>query len=164
VDALVTAERGRWLLVYAADCVPLLVLDPGARAAGAVHAGWRGTAAGIASVVLARMRAAFGTEPRRVLAALGPAIGGCCYEVDARVAERMEAQPWWPSASRATGPGRWHLDLRAAVRAQLLAAGVREDRVAAVGGCTACGEALFFSYRRDGRTGRMAAYIALTGS
>ena len=161
VDGLATAERGLWLAVYAADCVPVLVLDPDAAAAAAVHAGWRGTATGIVPAALRAMRRAFGTDPRRALVALGPAIGGCCYEVDAPVAGAMAGQPWWPEAARATGPGKWHLDLRAAILAQLREAGVAGERIDVVGGCTACRPDLFFSYRRDGATGRMAGYIAL---
>lgn len=160
-DALLTNRRGVWLVIYAADCVPVLIADPRTPAVAAVHAGWRGTAKNIAGTTLARMHEAFGTDPADCVAELGPAIGGCCYEVDAVVARAMAAAPWWPAAARATGPDRWHLDLRVAVRRQLVAAGVPDRQIATVPYCTACRPDLFFSYRRDGTTGRMAACIAI---
>jgi len=160
-DALLTNRPGLWLVIYAADCVPVLIADPTIPAVAAVHAGWRGTAGGIAPAAIARMQEAFGTEPAACVVELGPAIGGCCYEVDRPVARAMEGAPWWPVAARPTGPERWHLDLRAAIRCQLVEAGVPDDRITTVPHCTACRPDLFFSYRRDGTTGRMAACIAI---
>ena len=162
VDALVTAAPGIWLAVYAADCVPALVLDRGAPAIAALHAGWRGTASGVVAETLRRMRDVFGTDPARCSVALGPAIGGCCYEVDAPVARAMESGPWWTESARATGPGRWHLDLRGAVRRQFIAGGVPGPEIEVVSECTKCRPDLFFSYRRDHVTGRMAACIRLS--
>jgi YfiH family protein len=161
VDALITDAAGLWLAVYAADCVPVLVLDPRRPAIAAVHAGWRGVAAGVVPATLDRMREAFATVPARCTVVLGPAIGGCCYEVDAPVARAMEAAPWWPLAALSSRPGRWKLDLRAAIRHQLSALGVPANRITALPYCTACRPDLFFSYRRDGVTGRMAACIGL---
>ena len=162
VDALVTGARGVWLAVYSADCVPVLLLDAASPAIAAIHAGWRGTAAGIVAATLGRMRDLFGTAPGRCTAVLGPAIGGCCYEVDAPVAEAMRGAPWWPQAACPTGPERWYLDLRVAIRRQLMDLGVPGDGVTAVPHCTACRPDLFFSHRRDGVTGRMAACISLS--
>ncbi|HTD46663.1 MAG TPA: peptidoglycan editing factor PgeF [bacterium] len=161
VDALVTADPGLWLAIYAADCVPVLVLDPATPAIAAVHAGWRGAAAGMVPAAFDRMRTAFGTAAAQCRVVLGPAIGGCCYEVDAPVARAMEGAAWWPEAARPTGPGRWHLDLRTAIRRQLVDLGVPADHVTIVPHCTACRADLFFSYRRDGVTGRMGACIGL---
>jgi polyphenol oxidase len=163
-DALVTDRPGLWLVIYAADCVPVLIADPTIPAVAAVHAGWRGTAGGIAPATIARMQAAFGTEPAACVVELGPAIGGCCYEVDRPVARAMEGAPWWPVAAHPTGPERWHLDLRQAIRHQLVEAGVPDDRITTEPYCTACRPDLFFSYRRDGTTGRMAACIAIGGA
>jgi polyphenol oxidase len=163
VDALVTDRRGLWLAIYTGDCVPVLILDAKTPAVAAAHAGWRGTAAGVVPATIARMREALGTDPGQCVVALGPAIGGCCYEVDAPVARAMEGMAWWGEAARATRPERWHLDLRTAIRCQLLEAGVPAARITIVSLCTACRPELFFSYRRDGVTGRMAASICLSG-
>ena len=143
--------------------MPLLLLDPVRPAVAAVHAGWRGVAAGVVPSAVARLHAVFGADPARCLAAVGPAIGGCCYEVDRPVAEAMRRAPWWPDAARAASPGKWYLDLRAAVRAQLTAAGLRPERIEVTPGCTRCQPDLFFSYRRERATGRMAACIRLCG-
>lgn len=161
VDALMTACPGVWLAVHTADCVPVLVLDPGRPAVAAVHVGWRGVAAGTVQAALARLRTAFRTDLARCLVALGPSIGSCCYEVDRPVADAMRAAPWWHRAAQAGAPGRWYLDLRVAVRAQLAAVGVVPDHVEMLPGCTRCEPDLYFSYRRERATGRMAACIRL---
>jgi len=160
-DALVTDAPGVWLAVYSADCVPLLVVDPERPAVGALHAGWRGTAEGIVRVLFDVMRARFGTRPDRLRAALGPAIGPCCYEIDDPVARAMEGEAWWRDVATATRPGRWQLDLRGAIARQLLESGVASDAIEVVGGCTACDREQFFSYRRDRVTGRLAGCIRL---
>lgn len=163
VDALVTDSPDVWLAVHTADCVPVLILDPARPAIAAVHAGWRGVAAGAVPAALGRLRTAFHSDPGRCLAALGPAVGGCCYEVDATVAGVMGEAPWWPRASRPGAPGKWYLDLREAIRAQLGASGVPAERIETIPGCTRCQPDLYFSYRRERVTGRMAACIRLCG-
>ena len=160
-DALVTDTPEIWLAIFAADCVPLLVVDPDRPAVAALHAGWRGTAAGIVAALLEVMAARFGTRPDRLRAALGPAIGPCCYEVDAPVAHAMAGEAWWPEVATPTRPGRWQLDLRGAVRRQLLRGGVAADAIEVIGGCTACDRERFYSYRRDRVTGRLAGCIRL---
>ncbi len=167
VDGLLTASPEVWLAVYAADCVPVLMLDPARPAIAAVHAGWRGTADGIVPAALRRMREAFGTVPRSVRVALGPAIGGCCYEVGPSVARTLERAAQAAGAPLAPPSGSAlprRVDLRALIRAQLAACGVPPEHVEAVGGCTRCRPDLFFSYRRDRVTGRMAACIRLCDS
>ncbi len=161
VDALATRSPEIWLAVFAADCVPILVLDPQGPAIAAIHAGWRGVAGSIVPETLRRMREAFGSRPDRCVLALGPAIGGCCYEVDAPVARAMEGAAWWPECAQPTGPGRWHLDLREAIRRQLTAGGVRAAAIEISPLCTKCRPDLFFSYRRERVTGRMAGCIRL---
>ncbi len=160
-DALVTGSPDVWLAVYTADCVPVLILDPLVPAVAAVHAGWRGVARRIVPEAFQRMRETFGTLPDRCAVALGPAIGGCCYEVDAPVARAMEGVAGWIEAARPTGPGRWHLDLREAIRRQLADRGVPQTAIETIGECTRCRSDHFFSYRRDRVTGRMAACIRL---
>jgi polyphenol oxidase len=152
VDALVTRSSGIWLAIHTADCVPILLLDPAGPGAAAVHAGWRGVAAGVVPAAVRALERAAGAVPAGCLAAIGPAIGGCCYEVDAPVAEAMGKASWWPEAASPAGPGKWYLDLRRAVRAQLLAAGLRPEHIEVVPGCTRCQPDVFFSYRREQKT------------
>lgn len=161
VDALLTACPDVWLAVHTADCVPVLMVDPGRPAVAAVHAGWRGVAGGTVPAAVARLADAFGTDPARCVVTLGPAIGGCCYEVDRPVADAMREAPWWARAARPAAPGKWYLDLREAIRAQLTAAGVRPDHIDVTPGCTRCQPDVYFSYRRERATGRMAACIRL---
>ena len=163
-DAVVTDVRGAALMVLAADCLPILLYDPERRVIGAVHAGWRGTAGGIAGWAVAAMQRRFGSPPPRLRAGLGPAIGRCCYEVGpevlAVVAQATALPPdalWDPLPS-----GKGRLDLVAANTAQLAAAGVPAGRIGALPLCTACHTDRFFSHRREGEpTGRGAALIAL---
>ena len=139
VDGLVTDEDGLALVVLTADCVPVLLVDPG-RAVGAVHAGRRGVAA---EVVPTAVRALAGGATGEVVAVIGPSIGGCCYEVPAAMADELAAV--WPQARAATTWGTPSLDLRAAVTAQLESCGVTQVRQ--VGGCTSCNADRFFSHR-----------------
>lgn len=153
-DALLTTRPGVTLAVTTADCMPLLLEAPGAIAA--VHAGWRGAAAGLPELALEAIATAARCERAAVRVHLGPCIRGCCYEVGADVAERFPA-----AAVRATG-GRPRLDLPAAVRLGLVAAGLDPGHFHDVGVCTACTPAHCFSHRRDaGRTGRHWAVAAL---
>jgi YfiH family protein len=143
-DALVTATQGVAVSVRTADCIPILLADRRTGAVAAVHAGWRGTAARIAVETLARMRGEFGTRPEDVVAAIGPGIGECCYEVGIEVARQFGE----------SGP---RLNLAAHNLRQLEAAGVRKIDV--VSPCTFC-DGRFFSYRREGeRAGRMISFI-----
>jgi YfiH family protein len=187
-DAILTRQPGLLLAVQTADCVPILLVDPKERAVAAIHAGWRGTLARIAAKTLGRMRLEWGTQPRNVVAVLGPAIGRCCYEVGPEVAQAFAAQfaraaEWFdgPFARLALGeepnplpwltmmppgheppPERVQLDLRAANRWQLIDAGVEPVKISTSLLCTACRTDLFFSYRREGpRTGRLMAAIGI---
>jgi polyphenol oxidase len=187
-DALATRTPGLLLGVQAADCVPILLADTRQRAVAAIHAGWRGTLARIAVKTLGTMRMKFGTRPGDIVAALGPAIGRCCYEVGPEVAQAFAAQfraaadwfdgpfdqlahgeePLWLPWLTMMPPGhvppppRVQLDLRAANRWQLADAGVRESKIAVSDLCTACRTHLLFSYRREGaKIGRMMAVIGV---
>jgi YfiH family protein len=187
-DALATRTPGLLLGVQTADCVPILLADTRQRAVAAIHAGWRGTLVRIAVKALGRMRMEFGTRPRDVVAALGPAIGHCCYEVGPEVAQAFAAQfraaadwfdgpfdqlahgeeplwlPWLTMMppGHVSPPPRVQLDLRAANRWQLADEGVPEAKIAVNDICTACRPDLLFSYRREGaKTGRMMAAIGI---
>jgi YfiH family protein len=163
-DALATDLRGMLLGVKTADCVPVLLGDPRTGACAAVHAGWRGTLAGIVGHALARMREEFGADPRDVCAAVGPAALGCCYEVGADVVEAFREK--FADAEALFTPtreGHALVDLHEANRRQLVASGVAPERVHLLPLCTICRPELFFSYRRDrklhGRTGRLLSVI-----
>jgi YfiH family protein len=187
-DALVTQRRGVLLAVQTADCIPILLADSRNRAVAAIHSGWRGTLRRIAEKTLGRMHMEFGTRPADVLAAIGPGIGGCCYEVGSDVAKEFESQfpearEWFdgPFDALAAGendpnwlpwltmrpPGhpppspRVQLDLIAANRAILTKAGIPAGQITASGFCTACRTDLFFSYRRERTTGRLMAAIGI---
>jgi hypothetical protein len=149
-DALLENTPGCAVAVKTADCIPILLVDPGQRAVAAVHAGWRGTAARIAEKAVAAMRQRFGTDPAVVEAAIGPGIGVCCYEVGPEVAARFGHR------------GRAHIDLAQANRAQLEAAGIGADRIHCAGLCTMCNARDFHSFRRDGEAaGRMYSFIGV---
>ncbi len=161
-DALITREPGIAVGVETADCVPLLLFAPRVRAVGAVHAGWRGTVARIVQKTVARMRDEFGTDPTLMTAAVGPAIGPECYEVDEPVMSPVRtAFPFWREVTAGRGNDRWSLDLAALNRLELINAGLRPENVHALGLCTSCRQDLFYSYRREGRTGRMLSAIML---
>jgi polyphenol oxidase len=187
-DALFTRDPGLLLVVQTADCIPILLADPKRRAIAAIHAGWRGTLSRIAAKTLGRMHMEFGTRPEDVIAALGPGIGRCCYEVGSEVARDFDGQfpnarewfdgpfdtlasgendpnwlPWLTMMppGHAPPPLRVHLDLIAANRAILADAGVPSRQVSSSGLCTACRTDLLFSYRRERSTGRLIGAIGL---
>jgi YfiH family protein len=162
-DALITDLPGLALAVSTADCLPILIHDPVRRAVAAVHAGWRGTAKGIAARAIAAMRAAYGTDSADCRAAIGPGIRRCCFEVDAAVGGAMAgALPSWERHATANRPGHWLLDIAGVNRALLESAGLRADRIDDVGLCTSCRNDQFFSHRAEkGRTGRMMNFILL---
>lgn len=155
-DALTTRRAGLALSVVTADCVPVLIGGDGA--VTAVHAGWRGIAGGVVSAALERLGHGAPTAAE-LTAWLGPAIGACCYEVGSDVARRV-ARASTEAAIVAVDHGKPHLDLAAAVTAQLDLAGVRTVR--RVDACTRCRPDLLWSYRRDGpRAGRNLALVWL---
>jgi YfiH family protein len=157
-DAVLSTAPGVAACVSIADCVPVLLADPETGAVAAVHAGWRGTLARAAAEGVAALGREAGAAPARLLAAIGPSIGPCCYEVSEDLAARFEAE----LGDEALAPGpRPRLDLWGANARVLALAGVGRERIDVLGRCTACERDLFFSHRRDaGRTGRQMAFIA----
>jgi YfiH family protein len=160
-DALVTDTPGLPVAVFSADCVPLLIYDPDGPRVAAAHAGWRGTARSVARAAVDALAEAGGT-PERFVAAVGPSIGPCCYEVDKPVIARLDqAFPGrWGAWVRSVGSGKWMLDLWAANEEQLRGAGLRGDRIDNPRLCTGCRTDLFYSYRR-GHKGRLVSIAAL---
>ena len=163
-DALTTDAPHILVGIQTADCVPILLGDARSGACAAVHAGWRGTAAEIVAVAIARMRAEYGTRAADVCASLGPAALGCCYEVGSDVIEIFRARfAYAGELLITTREGHARIDLHTANRRQLLDAGLSPARIHTAPLCTICRPDLFFSYRRDkklhGRTGRLLAVI-----
>lgn len=153
-DAGLADRPGLLLGIETADCLPVFVVDRRRRVVAAAHAGWRGTAAGVTRAAVEALGAG-GSDPTDLVAALGPGIGPCCYEVGDELRGAFAPRFFRP------GPrGRLHLDLRAANRAQLEEAGLRPDRIHSVEHCTYCRGDLYHSYRRDGRAaGRMVNFV-----
>jgi YfiH family protein len=171
-DALITHQRGLGLFWAYADCAPVLLIDPQREAIGLVHAGWRGTSGAVVLAAVTAMGERYGTQPDDLHVCIGPAIGPCCYEVDAPVRAAFDAHPLaGPHAVFSTvmvrddaGEERASLllDVVASNVAQLRAIGVPEDQIEASGLCTSCRRDLFFSHRGEhGRTGRFAVVLAL---
>lgn len=162
-DAIITDRPRTWLTIRTADCVPILLMEPDHGVIASVHAGWRGAVGGIAARVVRLMQDIFGCRLGSLRAAIGPAIGQCCYEVDEPVVAPLKrAFPYWSEALQETGRGRGQLDLRRLNRLALEHAGVDPCRISGVNLCTACHSDLFYSYRRDGRgTRHMTSGIAL---
>ena len=149
--------------VQAADCVPLLLTDPRSGTVAAAHAGWRGLAARVPIEAVDTIVRESGSDPTNLVAAIGPAIGSCCYEVGADVREAFaHAFPAGHDAWFTSGPsaGKYFLDTWASARTQLQSAGVPASQIFVAALCTACYPQTFNSYRRDGPpAGRMAAVI-----
>jgi len=186
-DGLITNAPGLLLSIKTADCVPVLVADANRRVVAAFHAGWRGTVARIVEKGVGEMRRQFGSLPRDLRAAVGPSIRRCCYQVGHEVRAEFESQfsyaedlfeevfdsnaihvryPLLFLNQRAPGHGdlgpEIHLDLVEANRRQLEDAGLREEHISIVEGCTACDTTRFFSHRAEfGKTGRMMAVIGI---
>ncbi len=186
-DGLITNTPGLLLAIKTADCVPVLVADAKRRVIGAFHAGWRGTVARIVEKGVGEMRRQFGSLPRDLRAAIGPCIRSCCYSIGSEVRAEFESQfsyagdlfeevfdsnaihvryPLLFLNQRAPGHGdlgpEIHLDLVKANRRQLEDAGLREEHISVIDGCTACDTTHFFSHRAEfGKTGRMMAVIGV---
>jgi YfiH family protein len=163
-DGMVTRECGIALCIFTADCVPALLVDPEKRVIGALHAGWRGTLVNIAAAGI-RAMTGLGARPESIIAALGPAIGMCCFEVDEELAARFVREiPIAPYPNMRRGrPGKAFLDLRAIVSEQLRRAGVNAERIHVTGPCTKCTNDRYFSRRAAGgaATGLQMSFIGL---
>ena len=159
-DGLVTNTPGVALMVFSADCTPILLHDPVTRAVGAVHAGWRGTASGIVKNAVEMMVSAFGCRAENICAAIGPNIGVCCFETDADVPEAMisalgeEAKPFIHPKEE-----KFYLDLKRINALWLYRSGIRDITISKH--CTACSSDLFWSHRvTKGKRGSQGAVIA----
>jgi len=172
-DALCSDDARVALGVFVADCVPALIVDPRSGAVAAVHAGWRGTVAGVLPAAVRALADHFGARAGDLRVALGPSIGACCFEVGADVVAAFTSA--LAGAPAAGGPGvvhvsprgvpdKWHVDLRLANRLLLERAGVAPDAIDAAADCTHCDRPRFYSYRRDrDRTGQQMGIVVRAG-
>lgn len=163
-DALYTQEGNILLTSFYADCVPLLFLDPVKRVIGVAHAGWKGTVGQIGTKLIHKWVERYDSKVEDLRVAIGPAIGGCCYEVTDHVIDHLNPykKSLSPSAIAELGQGKYKLDLKQVNVDFLLQAGILAGHIEVSRWCTSCNQNLFFSHRRDGgRTGRMAAFIAI---
>lgn len=161
-DAVISTDPARPIVIRVADCVPILLADRHGRAVAAIHAGWRGTAAGVAGKTVERLRQ-LGIPPSDLHAAIGPSIGPCCYQVsrDTRQAF-LDTEPATGRCFRPDDTGKWLLDLWRANAADLERSGVRASKIQFARVCTADRPRECFSFRKEGaETGRMAAAIRL---
>jgi YfiH family protein len=162
-DAVITASKRVAIGIKTADCVPILLADRVRRVIGAVHAGWRGTSLNIAAKSIQVMTERFSSRPGDILAAIGPAVGPCCYQVDEKVFSSSKGERDWESSfQRCEEDGRWMLDLPLANRMQMLKMGLPPENISFMGICTSCRTDLFFSHRAEkGVTGRQLNFIVL---
>jgi len=164
-DAVVALEPGVAAAVRVADCVPVLLYAKDRGLAAAVHSGWRGARASIAGRGVRALQHVSGADPSRMLAAVGPCIGRCCYEVGKDLASLFRSLFGPLAADDPETTARPHLDLRFCVESALREAGVREELIEHAGGCTSCDISACFSHRRDrGITGRHLAFVTSRGA
>ncbi len=162
-DATITNRPGLAICIKTADCVPVFIVDKVRKVIAAVHAGWRGTASGISAKVIRLMQKQYGSLPQHILAAIGPSIGKCCYEVDSVAAEAFAALKGkedflFPKTTK----NKWIVDLPEANRRQLLDCGIPEQNIELSGYCTMCHQNIFFSHRGSGGlTGRQINFMMI---
>ena len=155
-DALITNSTNIFLGVLTADCLPIFVADPTKRVIAAVHAGRQGTALHITEKVLKKMEVEFGCLARDLLISIGPSIGSCCYEIDEKVFHSE-----WKPFSISKGTRKWTIDLAQINMAQMIREGIKEDQISWINLCNHCNSELFFSYRKEGCTGRQLSFIGM---
>jgi len=163
-DILITSELGVSVGIRTADCLPILLVDPKAGIAAAVHAGWRGTANQVAIIAIQAMQE-LGARSEHILASLGPSIGPCCFEINLNTAEQLSQSHPQAHTAISTTTTNAHANIQAINRLQLLHAGVLSQHVEHLDLCTSCLNKRFFSWRRDKhRAGRQLSIVALPES
>lgn len=161
-DALITHLTEHPIAVLTADCVPVILYDPEKHVAGVIHAGRKGTQMRIVSKTISILTMVYGSLPADVVMALGPAIGGCCYEVDEScIAPFRENYRGWEDFVTANSHSRFMLDLLKANEADAVQAGISKENIYRSGECTSCNIDRWFSYRKEGTTGRIVSLAML---
>ncbi len=158
-DAIITAEANVPIGILTADCVPVLLYDPASKTVAAAHAGWRGLTAGVLQETLAVLSSNYAVSSRNILAAIGPHIGPCCYEVSDDLVSSFKDAGLERGRYFIRDESGLRLDLGAAAADVLASLGVPAKNISPPGPCTACNRALYYSYRRDGVTGRQLSFI-----
>ena len=163
VDGLITNDPNVVLCTQYADCVPLFFVDPVKKVVATSHAGWRGTASGIAAVTVEKMVEAFGCNPEDILAGIGPSIGYCCFEVDTPVYDAFCRVPVFDGGCFTAHPNdKYHINLQEVNRRWMLKAGVQAEHITVTDLCTKCHPDVFWSHRITGDArGSLAAFIAI---
>jgi polyphenol oxidase len=164
-DAIVTTRRNLAICIKTADCVPVFIVDRAKKIIAAVHAGWKSTALEISAKVIRLLYDKYGSSPRDILAAIGPAIGQCCFEVDDEAADSFVYKQGHESfLSPGERPNKWIVDLPEANRRQMINCGIPEDNIDVSNLCTSCRQDLFFSHRGSGGiTGRQLNFMMIKG-
>lgn len=161
-DALITHLTEKPIAVLTADCVPVILYDPEKHVAGVVHAGRKGTQMNIASKAISMLSMVYGSRPQDVVMALGPAIGGCCYEVEEScIVPFRENYQGWEDFVTAHSQNRFMLDLLKANAMDGVSAGISKENLHQSDECTSCNNDRWFSYRKEGMTGRIVSLVML---
>lgn len=162
-DGIITNREELAIAVKTADCIPLFFVDTKERVIGAVHAGWRGTAMGIAARAVDIFANKFSSSASNIVVVLGPSIGPCCYEVDEKLYDLMQGEKGHADCFRkADKKGKWIFDLNMANNYQLREAGILENNIVSAKICTSCNTGKFFSHRGEGgNTGRQINFLMI---
>lgn len=162
VDGFITVTPEVVMVTYYADCVPIFLFEPVVKAAALLHSGWKGTLNSIAAEAVAAMRTLPGFKAERLIAAIGPSIGSCCFEVGEDVYGLFTDKYPVRAFYKPLTVGKWTVDLQGIIKLELLRAGLLEENIHNSGICTKCRKDLFFSHRGDnGRTGSLAAFMQI---
>ena len=161
-DALITHLTEKPIAVLTADCVPVILYDPDKHVVGVIHAGRKGTQMNIVSRTISMLSKVYGSRPQNIVMALGPAIGGCCYEVESPcIAPFRENYSGWQDFVTAKSPSKFMLDLLKANAIDGARAGISKENIHRSGECTSCNNDQWFSYRKEGATGRIVSLAML---
>lgn len=163
IDGLITAEQNVALVTQFADCTPLIFCDPVKRVIANTHSGWKGTAKAIGRVTVEKMVKEFGSKREDIIAAIGPSIGDCCYEVDSPVFEAFSKMDMdMSSAFKKVDDAHWKLNLKAANEIILINSGIKAENIDIADICTCCNSSELHSHRATGgKRGNLAAIIQL---
>lgn len=165
IDGLITNKPNITLVTKYADCVPLYFVDPIEKAIGLTHSGWRGTVMKIGKITVEAMQKNFGSDPKNIIAVVGPSICADCFEIGEEVAEefiKAFSEPWENNILKSKDNGKFQCDLWAANRTVFEEAGLRPENINISGVCTCCNSDLLFSHRKtQGKRGSLAAFLSL---